>query len=63
MNIFIFSLFSNIKSVMWEQILAVSETRHDDTYDYLGRNISAVNRRQLLEPWKTIRHKKYKKTN
>ena len=48
---------------MWEQILAVSETRDDDTYDYLGRNISAVNRRQLLEPWKTIMHKKYKKTN
>jgi len=48
---------------MWQQILAVSENRDDDTYDYLGRNISAVNRRQLLERWHTVTRKKHKKTN
>jgi len=42
---------------MWEQILTVSENRDEDNYDYLGRNISAQNRRQALERWKTVTRK------
>ena len=35
----------------WSEILHVSRDQEGDEYDRLGRNISAQERRQELEPW------------
>lgn len=35
----------------WSEILHVSHDQEDDEYDRLGRNVSAQERRQELEPW------------
>lgn len=41
----------NLWAAPWSEILHVSRDQEGDQYDHLGRNISAQERRQELEPW------------
>ena len=49
------SMSANYIRKLWAassiQILHVSHDQEDDEYDHLGRNVSAQERRQELEPW------------
>ena len=41
----------NLWAAPWSEILHVSRDQEGDQYDHLGRNVSAQQRRQELEPW------------
>ena len=41
----------NLWAASWSEILHVSLHQEGDEYDRLGRNVSAQERRQELEPW------------
>lgn len=41
----------NLWAPSWSEILHVSLDQEGDDYDRLGRNVSAQERRQELEPW------------